>query len=91
MATKQQLLNRILSRLRKMQAELEQTIRDKEWWNDNRTDAEPFDIGWNRVILRYVNLQLEAWGRGDVASATKWNIKMHEWAMQHERAINGNS
>lgn len=31
--------------MRKIIAETEQLRRDIEWWNENRTDAAPFDVG----------------------------------------------
>jgi hypothetical protein len=38
-------LNRVIRRCR-------QLITDVEWWNANRTDAEPMDCEAERVLLR---------------------------------------
>lgn len=38
--------------LRRTIAEAEQMIRDMQWWNENRNDAEPFDIGGTIVYLQ---------------------------------------
>lgn len=73
---KSQLKNRIIRRLRKMRDELQQTIVDKEWWNENRSDADPFDLGWDRVMLQCVTKQLEAWEVDDIETVNEWNRKM---------------
>lgn len=63
---KWQLRNRIINRLQKMQSELQQIVNDKEWWNANRQDSVPFDLGWDRVMLQCVTKQLEAWEADDM-------------------------
>lgn len=42
---------RLLRRTRKIINELRQIVADKEWWNEHRTDCEPFDVGADRVAL----------------------------------------
>ena len=73
---KWQLKNRIIGRLSKVRDELNQVIIDKEWWNANRTDAVPFDLGWDRVMLQCVTKQLEAWEADDMEAVNEWNKKM---------------
>lgn len=77
---KQQLRERIIRRLEKMASELLQTIQDKEWWNENRLDAAPFDIGWDRVMLQCVCGQLVAWQKDDMESVKEWSERMSEVA-----------
>lgn len=81
---KAELRDRIIRRLRKMRDEIQQTIIDKEYWNDNRDDAPPFDLGWDRVMLQCVNGQLEAWERDDIDTVNKWNRRMQELTDRHE-------
>jgi hypothetical protein len=40
---------RLRKRLEKVIRECEQRIRDIEWWNLNRADAAPFDVGGDKV------------------------------------------
>lgn len=75
-----QLKNRIIRRLHKIRDELQQVVNDKEWWNENRKDAEPFDVGWDRVMLRNASDQIEAWESGDIEKANSLNAKMQEIA-----------
>lgn len=42
---------RLLKSFSKTIAEMEQMIRDVEWWNNNRLDCPPFDIEVTRVAL----------------------------------------
>ena len=74
---KWQLRNRIIKRLHVMCDELQQTITDKESWNDNRTDCEPFDVGWDRVMLQCVTKQIEAWEADDMDAVKRWSDKMN--------------
>lgn len=53
---------------RKIVRELEQQIRDKEWWNNNRLDAEPFDVGVERIALKHARNELQALLKGDTHS-----------------------
>ena len=74
--SKSQLRNRIITRLRKMKGELEQTITDLDWWNANRDDAEPFDMGFERSLLHCVCKQLDAWEAGDMDAMNRWHDRM---------------
>lgn len=65
MITKDQLRERTIRGLKRMRRELSQIIIDKESWNDNRLDAMPFDVGWDRVMLQKVDACLDAWASGD--------------------------
>lgn len=38
--------------LRKCIADNEELLADLEWWNANRNDAEPFDVGGTRVAIK---------------------------------------
>lgn len=73
---KKKLRERIIRRLMKMKYELTQLIIDKEWWNQNRTDAMPFDLGWERVLLDLVVKQLRAWHTGDMAEVQRLASKL---------------
>lgn len=46
-------------------AELTDTLRAKQWWNRNRNDATPFDLGADLAGLRIARQMLAAWDRGD--------------------------
>lgn len=67
---------RMIRRLHRMKNELEQLIRDKEWWNENRTDSMPIDMGWERAMLQCVDGQLAAWDRNDIDSVNYWNARI---------------
>ena len=75
---KEQLRTRIINSLKNMQAEFQQIVNDKERWNQNRNDAEPFDIGWDRLMLQATNKQLEAWKEDDMEKMNTWANKMNE-------------
>lgn len=77
---KWQVRNRIIRRLRRMQSELEQSIRDIERWNNSRLDAPPFDVGFEKVMLQCVRGQLEAWEQDDMESVNRWQSRMNELA-----------
>lgn len=54
---------RLRKRLKKIIAECEQLARDIGWWNENRTDAPPFDNGGDlcaAVLAREVLACVEA-------------------------------
>lgn len=68
---REQHYRRIQRRGLKQIAELEQIIRDIEWWNRNRTDAAPFDCEWARVQLDFAKRAQAAWDRGDTIEAGK--------------------
>jgi len=63
-----------------MQAELRETIDLKESWNDNRTDCPPFDVGWDKVMLKNIVDQLSAWDRNDINEVNRLNAQMQELA-----------
>jgi hypothetical protein len=44
--------SRIRKRLSKIIRENEQIVRDIEWWNLNRADAPPFDVGGTLVLIK---------------------------------------
>lgn len=77
-----QLRNRIIKRLQKMRTELQQTIVDKEWWNENRADAPPFDLGWDRVMLKLTTEAVEAWESGDYDKANRLQERMNDCCSQ---------
>ncbi len=72
--------NRIIRRLRRLQLDLARNIADKEWWNNNRLDAEPFDVGWDRMLLQYTSKTLACFLAGDTKGANHWNRRMMELA-----------
>jgi hypothetical protein len=65
MSMNRPLPQRFRRRLVRMVRDLEQTIRDIESWNENRTDAEPIDCGCDRVMLAKARQTLAAFDRGD--------------------------
>jgi len=71
---------RIIRKLLKMKRELEQLIIDKEWWNENRRDVMPLDLGWERMLLQCVNEQLAAWDKNDLPAVNLWNSKANRIA-----------
>lgn len=56
--------------------ELEQTIRDKESWNENRLDAPPFDVGWDKCMVDVARKELAAWERQDIPEANRLANRM---------------
>lgn len=60
------LLRKMRRDLRRMIGELRQLIRDYEWWNNNRLDAEPLDIEPDRVLLSHHLHSLAALERCDM-------------------------
>ena len=74
--SKSQLRQRIIRRLQKMQAELKQVIVDKRWWNTTRLNEQPFDLGWDLVMLLHTDEQLDAWERNDMQAVADAGIKM---------------
>jgi hypothetical protein len=49
---REQLLNRMIRSAERTVAELEQLVRDIEYWNAVRTDCPPFDVGRDKVALK---------------------------------------
>ena len=66
---KRKLKNRIVRRLERLRSELSQTIVDKQWWNNNRLDAPPFDIGWDLMMRDLTTKELAAWAADDFDAA----------------------
>lgn len=58
-----------MARLRKILAEVEQMRRDAEWWNANRPDAPPFDVGQYVAFAVIVRGAMAAWGTDRFAAA----------------------
>lgn len=52
-------------RMLRIISETEQIVRDAEWWNANRPDAPPFDVGGDKVVLAKARECLAALDRGD--------------------------
>lgn len=52
-------------RLLKIIGEAEQLIRDVEWWNTHRTDAEPLDCESDRIVLSMARRCLKMWDAGE--------------------------
>ncbi len=65
-------------RMRKIIRELEQVIRDKRWWNQNRLDARPFDIGADLAALKLQREALAAFDRGDYVECQRLQDQMVE-------------
>lgn len=57
-------------------AELEQLVRDTEHWNRVRTDAEPFDVGRDRVALAKARECKAALDRGDTIASERLNREL---------------
>lgn len=78
MMQKHELRQRIIRRLRKMRRELREDIAIRESWNDNRTDEVPFDVGWDKTMLHYVECQLAAWESGDHEEVNRAATRMND-------------
>ena len=77
--TKNDILRRkIIRRLTKMQLETQQILIDKRSWNENRLDAQPFDLGWDIMMLRHVDECIEAWARNDMEAVNNCYRRMVE-------------
>lgn len=74
--TKPELKARIIARLEKMQADLRETIAGIEWWNANRTEERPFDVGFDKSMLQCVDMQLAGWEAGDMQEVNRWADRM---------------
>lgn len=60
----------------KLIAELEQVIRDIQWWNRNRTDCPPFDCEWAIIAKSLAQQAQEAWERGDTIESGRITARM---------------
>ena len=67
-------------RLAKMIRKTEQLIRDIEWWNANRTEHPPFDIGRELVFLAKLRECKFAWDRNDIAEGNRLHDQLQEFA-----------
>ena len=74
------LRKRIVRRLRKMRRDLHDTIAMKESWNRNRVEEMPFDGGFDKTLLHYVEKQLEAWAQDDRQAIQQWGDRMASMA-----------
>lgn len=61
-------LENLQRQIRKIVADQEQIVRDLEWWNANRNDAEPFDVGGDKVVLAKARECRDAMDRGDTTA-----------------------
>lgn len=66
-------------RLLKIIKAFEELIADKEWWNENRTDCAPFDIGAQLVKLREAREALASWDSEDKST---FNRIVNKWAQE---------
>jgi hypothetical protein len=55
----------LICRLNSVADEIDQVLIDTEAWNFNRSDAEPFDIGYLIVARRLVDEMIDAVRRSD--------------------------
>mgnify|MGYP007100157044 CR=1 FL=1 len=58
-------LQSLIQQAEKIRADLADDLAAIEWWNENRTDAPPFDTGFARVGIRLADAQIAAFKRGD--------------------------
>jgi hypothetical protein len=61
--TRREAYEYIVANYRGSIAEFEQLIRDQQWWNQNRLDAEPFDLGQDLVMKAKLEKELAAFIR----------------------------
>lgn len=73
----QKLADRITRRYDRMESETEQMIRDVAWWNKHRTDAPPFDAGFELVALQKIRAARAAWN-AQLANDTPETRAEHE-------------
>ena len=74
---KWKLRNKIIKRLHKIRDDMDQSIRDIEWCNKNRTDADPIDIGFEKSIRYLVIWQIDAWEMDDMESVNRWQARIN--------------
>lgn len=78
-------LEQRIATLRKVEAEIAESIATIHYWNSSRTDVpEPIDIGFERCMLNYIRNEIEASQRGDIDSAKRWHDKAVELALSDE-------
>lgn len=81
---KQKLRLKIIKQLCKLSRDLQQVIDDKEYWNDNRPEEMPFDVGWDKAMLFYTDRQLEAFLANDHEAFRLWQLKIDRMARDAE-------
>lgn len=69
--------NKIIKRLHKMRDDLEQSIRNIEWWNANVADEETIDLGFEKTMRHCVNGQIDAWEHDDIEAVNRWQDRMN--------------
>jgi hypothetical protein len=52
-------------RMLKIIRDIQDQINTIRWWNENRTDAAPFDLGGELVALDAAKRALAVWDSGD--------------------------
>ncbi len=72
------------AKLRRIRAKTAQLVRDLEYWNEQRHDAPPFDVGAERAIIRLCDAALQAAERGDGAEYGRLAVELAE---QAQRAV----
>lgn len=65
-----------------LREEAAQMIRDAEYWNKTRTDAQPIDCGAERVLLRLFDQCIEAFDADDLDEAKRIWDRIHEQALR---------
>ncbi len=82
--TKEQLKARIMMRLRVVICRMDGIIADKKHWNATRTDAEPFDLGWELAMRDASVKELEAWERDDMQAVSVMAARLARLARMPE-------
>lgn len=80
-----QMLEKMKRDSRRIIAELEQMIRDIEWWNRHRADCDPLDCEGERLLLAEAKKDLECLERGDTVQAAKHSAEMVRIAEESEK------
>lgn len=75
-------LDSMIRHARKIIGELEQFIRDTEWWNANRTDSDPMDCEGEKLLLHEARLDLECLLRGDTIQSAVHSKRMIDIARE---------
>ncbi len=57
-ADREELLNRMISNVKRTIRKLKQLIRESESFNDNRTDCIPLDVGRDKAIVTMLKRHL---------------------------------
>jgi hypothetical protein len=70
--------DRFRRRLERQVEEIAQLRRDVEWWNRNRADAAPFDLGAYLVAERAGRRALDAWGTAEFGARMDEFVRLVE-------------